>query len=167
MLYHRNVKGTLILGVLMGLFLPGCAQQPVSVGGTDERTVALEACKAAQPDDPVVGSGLSKRQANGTVAEWRTVLTLHASGEMAYTEQLKRPRQPSQGLAESGCWWREGDVLVLETRESNGSIVDTSDPIFTNRFTVISVEAEKLKLANPVGSDYELTRTSPGYRLPF
>ena len=167
MLFHRNVKGTLTLGVLMGLFLAGCAQQPRSVSGTEEKTVVLEACKAAQPDDPVVGNWLSKRKEEGVVGELRTLFTLHASGEMAYTEQLKRPQQPSQGLAESGCWWREGEVLVLETRESNGSVVDTSDPIFTNRFPVISIEAEKLKLSNPVGSDYELTRTSPCYRLPF
>lgn len=166
MFFRHKITSSFTLSLLVGVFLAGCAQQQPAQGGA-EQPVALKACQPADATDQLVGNWLSKRQEEGVAGELRTLFTLQASGQMAYTEQLKRPNQPSQGLAEAGCWWREGDVLVLETRESNGLEVDTSDPIFTNRFTVIRLEAEKLLLSNPMGSNYELTRTSQGYRLPF
>ncbi|MCQ9615425.1 hypothetical protein L1889_00725 [Paenalcaligenes niemegkensis] len=167
MIFHRNVNSALKWALLTGIFLTGCAQKQSPISQVEHEPAALKACEPAAPDDQLVGNWLSKRQEKGVAGELRTLFTLQATGQMAYTEQLKRPRQPSQGLMETGCWWREGDVLVLETRESNGLEVDTLDPLFTNRFTVKRQQGEKLTLSSPSGADYNLTRTSPGYRLPF
>lgn len=167
MFVRRKGINTLTIGLLAGLVLTGCAQQQGSQNRVEQQPVSLEACKPAQADDQLVGNWLSKRQEKGVAGELRTLFTLQQSGQMAYTEQLKRARQPSQGLSETGCWWREGNTLVLETRESNGVEVDTADPIFTNRFSVTRLEAERLVLSSSSGSRYVLTRTSQGYRLPF
>lgn len=124
-------------------------------------------CQPVAADEAVIGNWLSKRSQKGVVGELRTLFTLQADGRMLYTEQLKRPRQPSQGLSESGCWWREGDQVVLKTLESNGLPVDSEDPIYTNHYKITHLSTDKLRLQSADGVEYNTTRTSPGYRLPF
>ncbi|MEZ2722266.1 hypothetical protein ACBP46_12685 [Paenalcaligenes hominis] len=124
-------------------------------------------CEPVSADDPLVGNWLSKRQEKGVAGELRTLFTLQADGRMLYTEQIKRPRQPSQGLSENGCWWRDGDQLILKTLESNGSPVDIEDPIYENRYSVSHSSTDKLRLQGSDGVQHNTTRTSPGYRLPF
>jgi hypothetical protein len=93
--------------------------------------------------------------------------TLNADGVMAYTEQLKRGKNPSQGLDEGGCWRHDKQTLVLKTLESNGAPVNLDDPIYTNRYTVVSAGANALTLKAADGATITARRMSPGYRLPF
>lgn len=124
-------------------------------------------CEAVSADELLVGNWLNKRQEKGVVGELRTLFTLQADGRMLYTEQLKRPRQPSQGLSESGCWWRDGNKLVLQTLESNGVAVDNDDPIYINSYDIQRLNQDKLSLRDGQGQRINTERTSPGYRLPF
>lgn len=126
-----------------------------------------EACTAPASDEPVIGNWLNKRQEKDVNGELRTLFTLKADGSMLFTEQLKRPRQPSQGINESGCWARQGEQIILYTHKSNGMPVDIEDPIYTNRYQIISIDAETLVLQSQAGQQLATQRTSPGYRLPF
>lgn len=128
---------------------------------------AVVVCKPVAADDPIVGNWINKRTQKGVAGELRTLFTLQADGKMLYTEQVKRPRQPSQGLSENGCWWREGSQLVLKTLESNGVPIDNTDPIYTNHYAISSLTESKLHLRSAEGVEYKADRMSPGYRLPF
>src|SRR5690625_7688191 len=86
---------------------------------------------------------------------------------MLLTEQLNRPKQPSQGINESGCWHLDGHHIVLQTHKSNGMVVVIDDPIYTNRYRIVSVDEDELLLDTEAGQQYATQRTSPGYRLPL
>jgi len=124
------------------------------------------ACTAAAAGDPLVGNWLSVGSQKGVAGALRTLYTLNADGTMNYVEQIKRPKAPSQGLYESGCWAHDGQTLILRTLESNGSPVNLDDPIYTNRHRVVRVNATELQLSGPDGA-VKARRMSPGYRLPF
>ncbi|MCC2597042.1 hypothetical protein LKR43_11890 [Pusillimonas sp. MFBS29] len=124
-------------------------------------------CQAAVAGDALVGNWLSVRKQKGVAGELRTLFTLHADGTMAYTEQLKRGKKPSQGLAETGCWEREQQILTMRTLESNGASVNLDDPIYTNRYQIVSMGEKALSLKDADGTAITARRMSPGYRLPF
>ena len=127
---------------------------------------ARPSCTAAAAGDPLVGNWLSVRSQKGVAGALRTLYTLNADGTMHYVEQIKRPRAPSQGLYESGCWSHDGQTLTLRTLESNGSPVTLDDPIYTNHYRVVRVTAAELQISGPGGAA-KARRMSPGYRLPF
>ena len=127
---------------------------------------APPACTAAVAGDPLVGNWLSVGSQKGVAGALRTLYTLNPDGSMNYVEQIKRPRTPSQGLYEAGCWSHDGQTLTLRTLESNGSPVNLDDPIYTNRYRVLRVNATELQLGGPSGT-VKARRMSPGYRLPF
>ncbi len=154
----------LMTGFATAVFLAGCAA-PVSAPPEPVKTVPK--CAAAAPGDPLVGNWLSVRKQKGVAGELRTLYTLNADGVMAYTEQLKRGKNPSQGLDEGGCWRHDKQTLVLKTLESNGAPVNLDDPIYTNRYTVVSAGANALTLKAADGATITARRMSPGYRLPF
>lgn len=156
-----RVIGVMILG---GIVAACTSFPPPPVVKEPEKQLS---CTPALTGEPLVGNWISKRQQKGVAGELRTLFTLQSDGRMLYTEQIKRPRQPSQGLSESGCWWRDGDQLVLKTLESNGLPVDVDDPIYENRYTVTHSSADQLRLSGSDGVQHSTTRTSPGYRLPF
>lgn len=54
----------------------------------------------------------------------------------------------------------------MRTLESNGSRVNLKDPIYTNRYRVVRVDAVELRLLGANGA-VRARRMSPGYRLPF
>ncbi|MFT0533232.1 hypothetical protein ACMHYJ_10465 [Castellaniella hirudinis] len=124
------------------------------------------ACTPAAPGEALVGNWLSVAAQQGVAGSVRTLFTLSSDGTMSYVEQVKRPRTPSQGLEESGCWSRQGDALVLRTLQSNGLPVSLDDPIYTNRYRVVRVDAASLRLQGPQGQ-VKAKRMAPGYRLPF
>lgn len=155
------------LGVIvLGSVVTACSTYPPAPAPAPEKKSDL-VCQPVAADEALIGNWLNKRTEKGVVGELRTLFTLQADGRMLYTEQLKRPRQPSQGLSESGCWWRDGDQLVMKTLESNGVSVDAEDPIYTNRYGISHSSADKLRLRSAEGVEYSTERTSPGYRLPF
>lgn len=123
-------------------------------------------CAPAAAGDKLVGNWLSVTSQKGVAGALRTLYTLNPDGTMSYVEQIKRPRAPSQGLEESGCWSHEDGTLVMRTLESNGSRVNLKDPIYTNRYRVVRVDAVELRLLGANGA-VRARRMSPGYRLPF
>lgn len=124
-------------------------------------------CSPAAAAETLAGNWLSVRKQKGIVGELRVLFTLNADGTMAYIEQLKRGKNPSQGLSETGCWKRDGQKIVLQTQMSNGEPIDMSDPIYTNQYTVMSVGASQMVLQDADGGKLNAKRMSPGYRLPF
>lgn len=125
-------------------------------------------CQAAAAGDALVGNWLNVRTQRGVVGELRTLFTLNADGTMVYTELLKRGKQPSQGLAETGCWHRENQKVVLRTLQSNGADVDADDPIYVNSYTVAGTQKDRITLRRDAdGVAMPARRMSPGYRLPF
>lgn len=152
--------------VVLGGVVAACSSYPPAPTPAPELK-ETQLCKPVAPNEALIGNWFNKRSEPGVMGELRTLFTLKADGHMLYTEQLKRPRQPSQGLSESGCWWREADQLILKTLNSNGVAVDEEDPIYTNYYTIKHVSEDKLGLTGGDGMVYSTERTSPGYRLPF
>ncbi|HUG58381.1 MAG TPA: hypothetical protein VL002_09125 [Candidimonas sp.] len=155
----------LIAGLAATLLVAGCAA-PVSAPPPPPVKEAPK-CQVAAPGDALVGNWLSVRKQKGVAGELRTLFTLHPDGTMAYTEQLKRGKNPSQGIDEAGCWKRDQQTLVLQTLLSNGAPIEASDPIYTNRYAIVSASGQVLNLKAPGGTAIKAKRMSPGYRLPF
>lgn len=156
-----------IVGGGLVLLVAACTAPSPQHAPKGEVQPTVPECRPAAEQEPLVGNWLNKRQEKGVTGELRTLFTLKADGSMLFTEQLKRPRQPSQGLNETGCWYREGNELILHTYTSNGVPVDAEDPIYTNRYRILSVEQEQLDLRSAQGLELRTQRSSPGYRLPF
>ena len=127
----------------------------------------MPSCQAIAVQDSLPGSWLAIHSRKGIAGEMRTLINLDMDGGMRYEEQLKRKGKPSQGLSESGCWHREGGVLVLRTLYSNGAAVNLNDPIYTNRFRIMVQETDLLRLESAHGQVLNARRVSAGYRLPF
>lgn len=155
----------LLLTTASVVLVAGCAVQ--TSAPKDKQAQAPVACTPVSEAESLLGNWLAVRSQKGVVGELRTLFTLQADGTMAYTEQLKRKGKPSQGLSETGCWYRQGQDLVLQTQESNGVLVELNDPIYTNRYAVISAKPDMLRLTTPEGVKITARRMSPGYRLPF
>lgn len=151
--------GAAVLGMLAG-----CA--PTKPATAPSTPPAAPSCTPAAAGDSLVGNWLSVAAQKGVAGALRTLYTLNPDGTMTYVEQIKRPRAPSQGLEESGCWSRDRDTLVLRTLESNGVPVNLDDPIYSNRYRIVRSDARELRLQGPQGS-VRARRMSPGYRLPF
>lgn len=143
--------------------LAGCAVAPKEEPAAPRDT----SCRHAAVAEPLVGSWLAVRRMAGVAGELRTHIQLRADGTMTYEEQLRRPRQPPQGLKETGCWHRDGSNLVLRTVESNGSPVDLDDPIYVNRYQVLRETADRARLRGPDGAELDARRMPPDYRLPL
>lgn len=157
----------LTLPVVVGaaVLLAACATPPAPVPVVS--APAIPSCVAAAANDPLIGNWLSVRSQKGVAGELRTLFTLRADGTMAYTELLKRNKQPSQGLAESGCWHRDQQTVEIQTLESNGVQVNLQDPIYNNRYVIKSVNPKALTLLGPNAQSIKARNMSPGYRLPF
>lgn len=151
-------------GLAVLVTLAACA--PTTPPPRVQATAQPPSCVAAAPGDSLAGNWLSVSSEKGVAGALRTLYTLNPDGTMNYVEQIKRPRTPSQGLYETGCWSHEGQTLVLRTLRSNGVLVNLSDPIYTNRYRVQQVTTTELRMSGPNGA-VRARRMSPGYRLPF
>ncbi len=161
---HKSITLSLLIAIVG---LAGCAPSTPKAPTAKKPAAAVKPeCVAPATNDPLIGNWLSKHQEKGMAGELRTLITLNEDGTMAYTQQIKRPRQPSQGISEQGCWTHNQARLQLQTLTSNGADVDLDDPLYTNTFTVRQPQADQLRLQGDSGS-FNLVRTSPGYRLPF
>ncbi len=160
--YCRTWAGPLSLALL----LAACAAPPSPPEAPPKPKAP--SCQVAAEGDALIGNWLNVRTQRGVVGELRTLFSLNADGTMAYTEQLKRGKKPSQGLAETGCWHRENQKLVLRTLQSNGADVDVDDPIYVNTYTVTGTQKDRITLRRDQdGVAMPARRMSPGYRLPF
>src|SRR5690625_6675599 len=125
----------------MGLLVAACTMPLQDQQEPAPQAAVPEECTAPAADEPVVGNWINKRQEKGVTGELRTLFTLKADGSMLFTEQLKRPRQPSQGLNESGSWSRDGEQIVLHTYKSKGADVVIDYTIYHNISQIISLDA--------------------------
>jgi hypothetical protein len=152
------------LSIAAAALLAGCASKAPPPAAPAKPVSVV--CKAVPANNPLVGVWLSVRKEKGVVGEMRTLFTFKSDGTMDYAEQLKRGRQPPQGLSESGCWNRASQTLLVRTTQSNGVPVDLNDPIYVNRYAIVSQMGKTLVLK---GTDGTLTarRMPDGYRLPF
>lgn len=157
--HHRS----LIAVAFVAALLAGCAGLKPESGPAPVDT----RCAAAAPGDALVGNWLSVRRESGVAGELRTYFSLRADGTMHYAEQLRRPGKAPQGLAETGCWHREGKAMVLRTVESNGSPVDPDDPIYINRYQLTRESGERIGLNAPDGARLDARRMPPDYRLAW
>ena len=152
----------LCIAVLAGGLL-GCA--PVTRQKT-ELPEPLPQCQPARPESPLAGNWLGTRKSAGMSGELKVWLQLQPNGKMAYSEQLQRRGKPPQMLSEDGCWRVEGETLILQTLNSNGSPVEADDPIYTNPYQVVSQTGRQLRLRGPEGA-FTVGRMPDNYRLPF
>ncbi|NLC37613.1 MAG: hypothetical protein GX772_14470 [Alcaligenaceae bacterium] len=158
----RNGPVLLAMAALAALMLAGCAApRQEAAEPVDTR------CTAAAAGDALTGSWLSVRKQAGVAGELRTHIVLYEDGTMSYGEQLSRRGKAPQGLAETGCWQREGHALVLRTIESNGSPVDLHDPIYINRYQITREAGDRLGLQSSDGVRLDARRMPPDYRLPW
>ena len=134
---------------------------------TVQEPVEDDSCRVAAAQDGLVGSWLSVRKQPGVAGELRTHFVLNADGTMRYEEQLTRSGRAPQGLAETGCWSRDGQTLVMRTMESNGSPVDREDPIYVNRYTISREAGDRMSLQTPDGARLDAKRMPLDYRLPW
>lgn len=159
----RMARWGLGAAFVLAILLAGCvAQRPVMQAPKDDTR-----CTEAAAGDALIGNWLSIRKQPGVSGELRTHFMLSADGTMRYGEQLVRPRGAPQGLSETGCWRREGQTMILRTIESNGSPVDTDDPIYVNRYQISSEAADRLVLQTSDGMRLEARRMPSDYRLPW
>lgn len=149
-----------LLALFASAMLAGCAVS------TAPQLQVDTSCKPAAANDSLVGNWLSVRKQSGVAGELHTLFTLNADGTMAYSERLKRGRQPSQGLSETGCWERDGQGIKLRTLTSNGSDVDLHDPIYVNRYQITAFSGTTLDLGFQ-GATLRARKMPPDYRLPF
>lgn len=162
----RMIPGRISAVVMLCLgagWLAGCT---TPMRAPEPEVASPPSCQAAHSGEALVGNWLSVSSQKGVAGTLRTLYTLNADGTMVYVEQIKRSGKPSHGLHESGCWRYEGGQLVLQTVLSNGSPVDTSDPIYVNRYQVQEAGATELTMRSDKGT-VRARRMSPGYRLPF
>jgi len=151
------------------MLLVACTTTSLQSSGTTKATSydsAFQSCRPAEPDEAVVGNWLSTRKEPGVAGEIRLQIRLHADGSMHYVEQLKRGNKPPQTLSEIGCWYKEDKALVLRTTHSNGSQVETQDPIYIQRHDIIEITKNGMALSIN-GKEVLMRRTSPDYRLPI
>ncbi|HLU78610.1 MAG TPA: hypothetical protein VKZ52_03485 [Burkholderiaceae bacterium] len=156
-------RSFLVTGVAGVVLLAGCAAQRPAPPPAAE----VIRCIPAAAGDALVGSWLSVHRQKGVAGELHTHIVLNADGTMRYGEQLRRPRNPPQGLEESGCWQRDGNSVQMRTLESNGSPVDTDDPIYLNRYSITREGGDRMRLKSPEGVDLDFKRMPPDYRLPW
>jgi hypothetical protein len=142
------------------LLVSGCAA-PAS-----KAPVSRPVCSPAAANDALVGNWLSVHKQAGVAGELHTLFTLKPDGTMAYAERLKRGRNPSQGLSETGCWEHTGKGLRLRTLTSNGVPVDLDDPIYINDYSIVSLSGASLQLVYQ-GATLRARKMPADYQLPW
>lgn len=157
-------------GVACAAFiLAGCATKkevpaPVAQPAPPPKPVA---CAASAGAEALAGTWYSVSTPRGVGGTQQTLLVLAPDGKMRYQTQLKIRNKARPGLDETGCWTFSNGVYTMQTTESNGDPVDLSDPIYTNRYKVESINNSTLVLRDQkAGGEVLKARRMPqGYVL--
>lgn len=125
------------------------------------------ACVPAQPGDPMIGTWYSTSRPKGVAGDYRSLKVFSPDGRMSYTTQLRFGRRVRPALDEKGCWQVADGILTMQTTSSHGEDVDTTDPIYINRYRVEKKSRDRLTLRS-LGDGRTLfeRRMPPGYQLP-
>jgi hypothetical protein len=125
-------------------------------------------CKAPAAGSPLTGTWFATYRPRGVAGDLRSLMVIGSNGAMQYSTQLKLGKRARPALNESGCWNFADGVYTMQTTRSAGELVDTSDPIYTNRYQVVKVDKTTLTLREmkPNGLTFTAKRMPDGYRLP-
>lgn len=148
--------------------LAGCAREnPPPVAVVQAPPTPAVVCVPAAPGDPMVGTWYSTSRPKGVAGDYRSLKVLSADGRMSYTTQLRFGRRVRPALDETGCWQAADGILTMRTTASHGEDVDTTDPIYTNRFRIEKLNHGQMILRS-LGDGRKLVerRMSAGYQLP-
>jgi hypothetical protein len=126
------------------------------------------ACTPVQSGSPLIGTWYSVSTPRGMAGNLQTLTVLSEDGKMRYESQLKIGKRIRPALSETGCWTYADGVYTMQTTASKGDPVDVSDPIYTNRYKVESLNTGKavLRELKPGGQQITASKMSPNYRLP-
>lgn len=151
----------------VGILAAGCAMNGTKPAQPAAAAPAQVQCRAAETGDAAVGNWYGVRSQRGVAGQLHVLIRLKADGSMSYEEQLKRGKKPSQTLSETGCWQHDPQqTLLLRTLRSNGEKVEAEDPIYSNRYKIVSQTQSAITLDGPQGQ-LRAKRMPDGYRLPF
>jgi hypothetical protein len=153
----------------MALVLVGCAARKDSSPAAPQSPAPPKpvACAPSADGAALVGTWYSVSTPRGVGGTQETLLVLSPDGKMRYVTQLKIRNKLRPGLNESGCWTFAGGTYTMQTTESNGDQVDASDPIYTNRYRVETVNNTTLILRDvkPGGQMLKARKMPAGYAL--
>lgn len=127
------------------------------------------ACVPAEANSPLIGEWLSTTKPKGIAGDFRALYVFRPDGVMQYETQVKVGKRIRPGLRESGCWQVVDGVMTLQTLASNGEPIDTSDPIYQNRYRVEKAESARFTLREVRSGGQSLTarRVKAGYKLSY
>lgn len=161
-------RGVVVTGAAW--LLVGCISHkaPVEQLSVEPDTPRPMACSPAEAGSQLVGYWQSNTRPKGVAGDFRELYVLKADGVMTYDTQLKVGKRIRPGLRETGCWHVADGVMTLQTVKSYGEAIDTTDPIYQNRYRVEKVEPAGLKLRElrSGGQSFTAKRMKSGYRLP-
>jgi hypothetical protein len=125
------------------------------------------ACAPSAGAEALQGTWYSVSTPRGVGGMQQTLLVLAPDGKMRYQTQLKIRNKARPGLEETGCWTFTNGLYTMQTTESNGDPVDLSDPIYTNRYRVETVNTTTLVLRDmrPGGEVLKARKMPQGYGL--
>ncbi|ARP91902.1 hypothetical protein CAL14_17750 [Bordetella genomosp. 9] len=157
-------------GVACAAFvLAGCAvkkQTPAPAPQQSPSPPKPVACAPSAGAEALLGTWYSVSTPRGMAGTQQTLMVLGADGKMRYQTQLKVNNRARPGLTETGCWTYANGMYTMQTTESNGDPVDVSDPIYTNRYRVESVNQNTLVLRDIKRGEVLRARKMPaGYAL--
>jgi hypothetical protein len=154
-------------GVACAAFiLAGCATKKEAPSSASQPASPSQpvACAPSAGADALEGTWYSVSTPRGMAGTQQTLLVLAPDGKMRYQTQLKIRNKSRPGLEEVGCWSFANGLYTMQTRESNGEPVDVSDPIYTNRYKVESVNRTTLVLRDvKAGEVLKARKMPPGY----
>ena len=147
--------------------LAGCARNNPPAAAEAPPQPPAVVCVPAQPGDPMIGTWYSTSRPKGVAGDYRSLKVFSPDGHMSYTTQLRFGRRVRPALDEKGCWQVVDGVLTMQTTSSHGEDVDTTDPIYTNRYRVEKKSHGQLTLRSLGDGRTLVERRMPaGYQLP-
>lgn len=164
--WNRSVVVAGAAWILAGCVIHKAPVENVSVEPDPPKPVA---CSPAEAGSLLVGDWLSTSKPKGIAGDFRALYVLRADGVMLYETQVKVGKRIRPGLRESGCWKVEDGVMILQTLGSNGESVDSSDPIYQNRYRVEKVESARFvwRELRSGGQSVTARRMKAGYKLSY